>query len=342
MKFITLIKILPVMIVLFWAPLAFPQTLKIATIAPEGSSWMKDMRAGAKAVNEHTGERVKFKFYGGGVQGNDKQVRRKMRTGQLNGGAFSSGGLNGFQKDADVFSLPMMFNTTEEARYVRDQMEPELRQRLEDAGYVNFGFAAAGFGYMMSNKPMRSLADLKGQKVWTPEGDPVGYAALSALGVAPVTMPITDVMTGLQTDLLDSVTVPPVGAVVFQWHTRLSYITEMPVAYVYGAMLIDKRAFSKISPEDQAIVREVMEGIYRKFDQNGVRDNRGAMQALLEGGMELAVPDQSEVGQWRGIVIDSHRKLAQKGVFDIQLLDRMQELLVEYRSRQGANSPAAN
>ena len=188
---------------------------------------------------------------------------------------------------------------------------------------------------------MRNLADLKGQKVWTPEGDPVSYAALRALGVAPVTMPITDVMTGLQTDLLDSVTVPPVGAVVFQWHTKLSYITEMPVAYVYAAMLIDKRAFSKVSPEDQAIVREVMEGIYRKFDQNGVRDNEAAMQALLSDGMELAVPDESEIGQWRGIVLDSHRELARKGVFDIQLLDQMQELLVEYRAGQGS-IPAAN
>jgi len=336
-----LTRMMPLLIVLLWAPPAWAQTLKIATIAPEGSSWMKDMRAGAKAVEEHTRGRVKFKFYGGGVQGSDRQVRRKMRTGQLNGGAFSSGGLNGFQKDADVFSLPMMFNTIEEARFVRNHMEPELRQRLEDAGYVNFGFATAGFGFMMSNKPMSSLADLKGQKVWTPEGDPVGYAALRALGVAPVTMPITDVMTGLQTDLLDSVTVPPVGAVIFQWHTKLSYITEMPVAYVYAAMLIDKRAFSKISPEDQVVVREVMEGIYRKFDQYGVRDSEEALQALLEGGMKMATPDQSEVRQWRGIVLDSHRKLARKGVFDIKLLDQMQELLVEYRAGQGADSPAA-
>jgi len=338
----TITRIIPVLIMLFWAPQAFPQTLKIATIAPEGSSWMKDMRAGAKVVREHTGGRVKFKFYGGGVQGNDRQVRRKMRTGQLNGGAFTSGGLNGFQKDADVFSLPMMFNTIEEARYVRNHMEAELRQRLEDAGYVNFGFATAGFGYMMSNRPMSNLADLKGQKVWTPEGDPVGYAALRALGVAPVTMPITDVMTGLQTDLLDSVTVPPVGAVVFQWHTKLSYITEMPVAYVYAALLIDKQVFSKISPEDQTIVREVMEGIYRKLDQYGVRDNDEAMQALLDGGMKMAKPDQSEVSRWREIVLDSHRNLARKGVFDIRLLDQMQELLVEYRAGQGTNSPSAH
>ena len=335
----TVARILPVLILLFWVPQAFPQTLKIATIAPEGSSWMKDMRAGAKAVREHTGGRVNFKFYGGGVQGNDRQVRRKMRTGQLHGGAFTSGGLNGFQKDADLFSLPMMFNTIEEARFVRNQLEPVMRQRLEDAGYANFGFATAGFGYMMSNRPMSTLADLRGRKVWTPEGDPVGYAALRALGIAPVTMPITDVMTGLQTDLLDSVTVPPVGAVVFQWHTKLSYITEMPVAYVYAAMLIDKRAFSKISPEDQAIVREVMEGLYRKFDRYGVKDSAEAMQALLDGGMKMAKPDKAEVNRWREIVLDSHRKLAHEGVFDIQLLDQMQELLVQYRAEQGTRSP---
>jgi len=312
------------------------QTLKIATIAPEGSSWMKDMRSGAKAIEEHTEGRVKFKFYGGGVQGNDKQVQRKMRTGQLHGGAFTSGGLNRFQRDADLFSLPMMFNTIEEARYVRGYVEKELRQRLEDAGYVNFGFAAAGFAYMMSNRPMRSLPDLKGQKVWIPEGDPAGYAALQALGIAPVVMPVTDVMTGLQTDLLDSVTVPPVGAVVFQWHTRLKFITDVPVAYVYASLLIDKRAFSRLSPEDQQVVREVMEGIYRKFDQNGVKENSQALEALLDSGLQMAAPNEAEVAQWRGIVGASHRKLASDGVFDLELLDRINSLIEDYRGSQQA------
>ena len=314
------------------APLS-AQTLKIATIAPEGSSWMGDMRAGAKVIEEHTEGRVKFKFYGGGVQGNDRQVQRKMRTGQLHGGAFTSGGLNKFQADADLFSLPLLFTTIEEARYVREQLEPELRQRLEDAGYVNFGFAAAGFAYMMSNRPLRSLPDLKGQKVWIPEGDPAGYAALSALGVAPVVMPVTDVMTGLQTDLLDSVTVPPVGAVVFQWHTRLKYIADTPVAYVYAALLIDRRAFSKIRPDDQQVVRDVMEGIYRKFDQNGVRENDEALQALLDSGLQMTHTEPAEVLEWRSIVYGSHRRLGRDGVFDPQLLEQVMQSLESCRAR---------
>ena len=332
------IALIASLIAALWAGGLPAQTLKIATIAPEGSSWMKDMRGGAKVIEEHTEGRVKFKFYGGGVQGNDKQVQRKMRTGQLHGGAFTSGGMNKFQADADIFALPLSFDTIEEARYVRGELEAELRQRLEDAGYVNFGFAAAGFAYMMSNKPMKTLSDLDGQKVWIPEGDPAGFAALRALGVAPVVMPVTDVMTGLQTDLLDSVTVPPVGAVVLQWHTRLKYITDVPVAYVYAALLIDKKVFSRLTPEDQKVVREVMEGIYRKFDQNGVKENREALLALQENGLVMVSPDRTEVAEWREIVNESHRRLASGGTFDPELLERMQSLITDYRNGRIAAS----
>ena len=336
MRFMTISKVVAVLFLALTAPEAFAQTFKIATIAPEGSSWMKDMKSGAKAIEEHTDGRVKFKFYGGGVQGNDRQVQRKMRTGQLQGGAFTSGALNKFQKDADLFSMPMLFDSIDEARFVRTEMDAEVRQRLEDAGYVNFGFAGGGFAYMMSNKPLETLSDMKGQKVWIPEGDPIGFAALRALGVAPVIMPVTDVMTGLQTDLLDSVAVPPVGAVVFQWFTRLKYITELPIAYVYASLLIDKKAFSKVSEADQAIVREVMEGIYRKFDRYGVTDNLEALQALLDNGLEMVSPNAMEVSEWRTIVSDSHRQMAIDGTFDIELLDRVEELIDDYRGDAAA------
>jgi len=320
---------------LMWVVPLPAQTLKIATLAPEGSSWMSDMRAGADKIQQRSHGRVTFKFYGGGVQGNDRQVQRKMRTGQLHGGAFTSGSMAKFHKNADLYALPMMFNDADEVAYARRKLDPVLRQQLEDAGYVNFGFAGGGFAYMMSNLPLRSLADLSGQKVWTPEGDIIAYAALQALGVAPVTMPLTDVMTALQTDLLNSVAVPPVGAVGLQWHTRLQYITELPLAYVYGAILIERTAFDRIAPPDQALVREVMQRVYRQFDEKSMADNNHAMQALRESGLQLVKPDLAEVQSWRGIVTDSHRQQAQAGVFDLALLDQLQGLLDEYRHGKG-------
>ena len=137
------------------------QTLKIASIAPEGSVWMVEMRKAAEEIDQRTEGRVKFRFYGGGVQGNDSQVMRKMRIGQLHGATFSAGELGDFAREAEVYSLPMTFDSNEEVLYVRNRMDERLRQALEDAGKVNFGFAGGGFGYMLSNAPIASLEDMK-------------------------------------------------------------------------------------------------------------------------------------------------------------------------------------
>ena len=340
MKLTSLWTVVANVAVVLWTPTATAQTLKIATLAPEGSTWMTEMRAGAKAIEQRTEGRVKFKFYGGGVQGNDKQVRRKMRIGQLHGGAFTSGGLAAFQEDSALYSLPLIFNTMDEVLFVRKYLDAELRQRLEDAGYANFGFSGAGFVYLMSNRAMSSLADLDGQKVWVPEGDQVAYAALKALGVAPVTMPLTDVLTGLQTDLLDTVTTSPVGALVLQWHTKVRFITDLPVSYVYGSVIIDRKAFSKISPHDQVVVREVMEAIYEKLDETSIADNEEAMQALLKSGLQLVLPAGEQVPRWRDLVSASNHNLANQGIFSAELLEQLTAHLNTYRSEAVAEAGA--
>lgn len=311
------------------------QTLKIASIVPEGSAWMKSMREGATEIQQRSDGRVSLKIYGGGVQGNDKQVQRKMRTGQLQGGAFTSGALGLFQRDAALYSLGMVFRNIEEVRYVRQQLDEVLIQRLYDAGYVCFGFAGGGFAYMMSNTPLRTSADMSGQKIWTPDGDAQSFAALQAIGVAPVSMPITDVLTGLQTDLLNSVAVPPVGAVVLQWHTRLKYITDLPLAYVYAAILIDRKAFERLQAPDQALVHEVLGRVYRGFETSGQSDNQAAMEALLNSGLQMVSPDTSEVVTWQAAVGRSLEEQVKAGNIDAALLQQMQQLLAEYRSRSG-------
>ncbi|HKX54564.1 MAG TPA: TRAP transporter substrate-binding protein DctP, partial [Xanthomonadales bacterium] len=155
-------------------------------------------------------------------------------------------------------------------------------------------------------------------------------------GVAPVSMPITDVMTGLQTDLLDSVAVPPVGAVVLQWHTRLKYITDLPLAYVYAAILIERKAFERLQAEDQAVVHEVLEKVYQGFDESGNADNLAALQALQNSGLELVSPEAAEVETWRKAIMAAQVHLGSKGEFDPALLQQMQQLLAEHRSRAGS------
>ena len=196
-------------------------TFKIATIAPEGSFWITEMRNASETIKQRTEGRVDFKFYPGGVMGNEKSVLRKIRIGQLHGGMFTGGGLEDVSPYLRLYSLPLVFNTLAEVDYVRARFDPELERRLEKDGFVSFGFAEGGFGMMMGNNPIHGVDSLRGKKVWVPEGDRVYYTSMEALGLSPVPLPITDVLTGLQTGLVDIVGTSPIGALVFQWQTRV-------------------------------------------------------------------------------------------------------------------------
>jgi TRAP-type C4-dicarboxylate transport system substrate-binding protein len=311
---------------------ATAQEIKLATIAPEGSSCMDSMRAGATEIDKRTEGRVKFKFYGGGVQGNDKQVLRKMRIGQLHGGAFTANGLIDVQQDSQLYAMPMLFNNLEEVQFVRSRMDDKLRERIEQAGYVNFGFAGGGFARLMSNQPIANLKDLEGRKVWVPDGDRFAYEAAKALGISPVLMPLTDVMTGLQTELIDTIMSPPAATIILQWNTKVSYITELPVSYIFAMIAIDKKYFDRIQSADQKIVREVMENIYQNFDRQGNEDNQEAYKALIENGMKPVTPDQGQVPEWRKAVHASNRRLADEGAIDIHLLDELECYLDSFRT----------
>ena len=311
---------------------ASAQTIKLATLAPEGSSWMNSMRAGAAEIGERTEGRVKFKFYGGGVQGNDKTVLKKMRIGQLHGGAFTSNALVEFQKNSVLYTMPMLFNNLEEVQFARKHMDDKLRASIEQAGYVNFGFAGGGFAHIMSIQPIANLDDLKGLKVWIPDGDRIAYEASKALGISPVIMPLTDVLTGLQTELIDTIMGPPAGTIILQWNTKVSYITEFPLSYIFAMLVIDKKYFNKIKPDDQAIVREVMERVYLGFDQEGNEDNEKAYAALLADGMKAVKPDQGQVPQWHKAVQTSNRELAKADIIDIKLLDEIECYVSAYRA----------
>ena len=311
-------------------------TLKIATVTPEGSGWMKEMRASAQEIRERTDGRVQIKYYGGGVMGNDAKVLGKIRIGALQGGAFTPGALAQNYPNLNLYGMPLVFDSEEEAAYVRERMDQVLAAGLEEAGYVNFGFAAGGFAIVMSNTPVRSLDDLKGKRVWVPEGDSISYASMEALSLAPVTLPLTDVLTGLQTGLIDIVATSPIGALVFQWHTKVKYVTELPLSYTLGFMAVDKRAFSKLSEEDQLIVREVMGRTYEKFDHTNLVDNREARDALLNAGIESVPFDEKEVARIRNLLLVSNRKLGEEGAFDLALYEQMLAYVEEYREAQGA------
>jgi TRAP-type C4-dicarboxylate transport system substrate-binding protein len=310
------------------------QVLKIATIAPEGSSWMKLMHDGAEEIKIKTKGRVVMKFYTGGVMGNEKSVLRKIRVRQLQGGAFTAGSLSDVYPDMNLYSLPMVFRSDEELDYVRSRMDDVLVKGLGKAGFVSFGFAGGGFAQVMSSVPIRTLDDLKGKRIWVPEGDLIGYTLMESLGLSPVTLPVTDVMTGLEAGLIEVVATSPIGAIAFQWHTRLKYITETRLVYLYATLAIDNKVFSRLRPDDQSTVRDVMSRTYTVMNKMNREDNIAAERALIDQGLTLVRQSKEEMDSWHKSAKLSIEKLLNKGTVSRDLFDVMQNYLEEFRSRK--------
>lgn len=311
----------------------FAKTLKIATLAPAGTNWMKEMKKGANEIKQKTDGRVKLKFYPGGVMGNEKSVHRKIKIGQLHGGAFTSGGLAHAFPDIQVLSLPMLFNSFEEVDYVRSKIDPLLKQNIEKNGFVLLGISEGGFARILSQAPLVNLEAIRESKVWIPEGDEVVQAAFSTLGISPVSLPISDVFTGLQTGLIETVTVNPTGAIAFQWHSNMSYLTETPVIYIIGTLAIQKKTFDTLSAQDQAVVREEIDLVFKRLDKLNRSDNQKAATALRNQGIEFVNPNAEEKARWKALANKSIETMITSGKFSQSMYDELNRYLTEFRSQ---------
>ncbi len=250
MKFSFSLRFMLVLFSFFIASNAFATTLKIATISPEGSMWMEKMREGAKKVSEKTDNRVRFKFYPGGVMGSDKDVVRKMRINQLQGGTFPGGSLSKFFPGCHLYGQLMKFNSIAEVDYVREHMDKYIVDGLEKAGFITFGLAGGGFAYIMSTSPVETVEDLRKQKTWIPDDDKASQSAIKAFGINPIPLSLVNVKPSMQTGIINTIATSPVGAIILQWHTEVKYLTQMPFVYLYAALAVNKKAFLKISEQD--------------------------------------------------------------------------------------------
>ena len=314
-----------------WVKPSLSYTLKIATLSPEGSFWMKTMRSASKQIAESTDNRVRFRFYPGGVMGNDKAVLKKIRIGQLQGAAFSGGALSTLVPDTQIYNLPRLFNSYAEVDFVRQKMDKTLMQDFEQKGWVNFGLAEGGFAYMMSKDPINTLADLQQHKVWAPNDDPTAMAAAKTMQITPVPLSLGDVLASLQTELVDTVFASPIAAIALQWHTQVNYVTDMPLVYFYGLLAINDKAFNKISKNDQIIVRKIMSEAFVQIDKQNRKDNEAAFLALQKQGIQLIKPPIKAVNEWNQKTTLTNQQLIQSGAVSQTIFNQTQQLINHFR-----------
>ena len=260
---------------------------RIATLAPDGSAWMKILGRGAEEVGKATASRVTIKYYAGGVQGDEKDVVAKMQAGQLDGGAFTTIGLGMVDESIRVVELPMLFKSIEEMDYVRKKMWPTFQARFEKKGYRLGDPGDVGFLYFYSGDPIKSIEDLTRAKVWLWGEDKIVKSMFRKLGVNGVPMGVPDVLPGLNTGRINACYASPLAAVALQWYTKVKYSTSMPMAYGIGATIVRKSVWDKMSPEDQKAAEKIFKIQAQKLSKVVRKDNERAFKAITRAGVKV-------------------------------------------------------
>lgn len=259
-------------------------TIKIASLAPEGSIWTKRFRQFTDDVTKKSNGEIVFKIYSGGVMGDDRSMYRKLRAGQIQGGGFTMTGIGEIVPDFRVLSIPFMFDSYEEVDRAWDKLWPVMQQSFTEKRLKLLAVTEVGFLYAMSTTPLSTIDELRNAKCWVPEGDPISKMYLEKLGIVPTPITIPDVLTSLQTGMVETVFNSFYGSIVLQWFTRTKYITDIPFGYSYGALVLDQRAYEKLSPEHQQLIESSAKTNFANLISDTRKSNSDALKTLLENG----------------------------------------------------------
>lgn len=306
--------------------------LKMATIAPKGSNVANAFEGLATQIREKTSGEVGFKIYWGGVQGDEKDVIRKIKLGQLHGGGFMGPGLGLIVPQVRVTEIPYVFRNYEEVAYVRSRLSGEMTKQFEEKGFVVLGWMDLGFIYTFSKVPLLSLDIARKQKWWTMEGEPIGQAIYQALGISPISLSISDVATSLSTNMIDVANSTPYGAVAFQWYSRFKYMSAYPSSNILGATIVTKKMWDRISPQSQKIVLDVARKQHETIVKATRYEDAKSLELLKKSGIAI-VPLDAENKDMQ-FVFEASKKARESLVgklYSKELLDRTLALITEYR-----------
>jgi TRAP-type C4-dicarboxylate transport system substrate-binding protein len=301
--------------------------IKVATVAPEGSTWIKQLRKLDKDIREKSGGRLGLRIYAGGVAGDELDVLKKIRIGQIHCAAFSGVGFGQILPMVRVLDLPFLFRNYEETDLVHREMRPLFADAFRKSGFELISWAEVGNAHLFSKKPVRKVKDFSGLKVWIWAGDPIAKETFSVMGVNPIPLAITDVTTALNTGMIDTVYAPPLGALALQWHTSMNYMTALPLAHSTGAILISSKYFKKL-PNDLADI--LITSFQAAVDELTLilrKQTKESVQLIRESGLTITpVPTGADLDEFYSV--HSRVALNMTGkIYPKEVLDRVYAIL---------------
>jgi TRAP-type C4-dicarboxylate transport system substrate-binding protein len=312
-------------------------TIKFATLMPTGTAWSKILDDWVKEVEEKSNGRIIFKMYSGGVMGDEPDVLRKIRKGQLHGGMFTGYGIGRIYSPARVLEMPFLFKSVDESDYIREQIMPDLETGFRESGFELLGWPEVGFIHFFSTKRITSVDDIRKLRIWLWQGDPLGEAFFKASNINPIPLSIIDVYTQLSAKhgSIDTVYTSTFGAIALQWYSKLKYATRIPLTNAIGGLVVSNRFYNKLPEDLQQLLKTTGKAMSDEIRLNAREENRKSIGILEKNGIEFMFDwDEVNMDELLAIRDSAAAYLEQTDYIPASVFAKTEKLLAEYRSQQ--------
>jgi len=328
MRFLTMALLIGLTVSMATSTLAAKKTtLKLATLAPVGTTWDKILKEMTAEWNELSEGRVQVKVYAGGVAGDDRDIVRKMRIGQIHAAALTISGLVAIDPACDVFSIPMFYDSYDEFFYVREQITPVLRDRLQEKGFYLVHWGLVGWVHVFTTRSVETVDDLRQIKIFTWAGDDSMTRLWKDNGFNPVALAVPDMLMGLQTGMIDGVPTTPYAALSMQYYRHMPYMLDVKMAPMVGATVIHESGWKRLSEADRAMILESGQGAQDRVSLEIPPKDIESIEEMRKRGLTIVDPGQSDTAEWQATA----QRFADK-MRELKVPQEIFDMAVEYRT----------
>lgn len=329
-------RIIPQLVVLILLVTSLPAlagTIKLGTLAPEGSPWYQTIRDMAEAWKEASGGSLEVRIYPGGVAGDEPDMVRKMRVGQLHAAALTGAGLSRIAPEIQALQMPMMFASDAELDYVRERIGHKLEAILEAKGFKVLTWGDAGWVYFFAQEPVVSPEDLKPLRLFTWAGDTAVVDAYRQAGYQPVPLAATEIHSALQAGLINAFPTTPIAALSFQWFGLAKNMTNLKWAPLVGAVVISTRKWQTIPDDVKPRFLEIAREAGARLQKIVRRLGPEAVEVMKKHGLVVHQVPQDQVADWERSARNGYSKIVGP-VVPADMVAEVERLRDEYRAQQ--------
>ena len=314
-----------------------PLLIKMGTVAPDGSPWHQILQQMGQDWTKISGGKVTLRIYPGGVLGDEPDMIKKMRIGQLQAVALSGSGLSRLESAVACLQIPMLLESYEELDYVRDRITPRLDKLIDQKGYIALNWGDAGWVHFFTKTPARRLDDIRKMKLYTMAGDSDALELYQSAGFRPVPLATTDMLPALQTGLIDAFDVPPLLAMLNQWFGIANHMVDVKWAPLVGATVVSKQTWERIAEPGRSQMLEAARGAGHRLRGEIRKMGDDAVAAMKKRGLTVISPDAATLAEWKRQAEDAYPKLRGRLV-PAELFDEVKRLRDEFRALKRAKS----